>query len=201
MSAEDPTEDRGARTVSDPAEPVLPVGVTDLASRTLAQVKAEAVKKMGEARGASRRQASGDAARTRADGKSAARRATRGDRTSWQDPQSFGGAIESVVQTRGWQSELAVAGILGDWAAAVGTELAAHCAPVSLTDGELTLVAESTAWATQIRLLSAQLLTTLADRVGPEVVTSVRVHGPTSPSWGHGKLRAPGGRGPRDTYG
>ena len=36
----------------------------------------------------------------------------------------------------------------------VGAEIAKHSRPVKLEDGELTVEAESTAWATQLRLLA-----------------------------------------------
>lgn len=71
---------------------------------------------------------------------------------------------------------------------------------MQLTDGELTVQADSTAWATQLRLLQRQLLAKIAAGVGDGVVKRLRVQGPTAPSWRHGPRRVPG-RGPRDTYG
>jgi predicted nucleic acid-binding Zn ribbon protein len=71
---------------------------------------------------------------------------------------------------------------------------------VSLRDGQLTLQAESTAWATQLRLLAPKLLSILATEVGAGVVTKLSVHGPAAPSWKKGP-RTVRGRGPRDTYG
>jgi predicted nucleic acid-binding Zn ribbon protein len=59
---------------------------------------------------------------------------------------------------------------------------------------------DSTAWATQIRLLAPTLLARLADELGAGVVRAVTVRGPSAPSWKKGLL-AVRGRGPRDTYG
>ena len=84
--------------------------------------------------------------------------------------------------------------------ALVGPEIAAHCAPQTLTEGELLVVAESTAWATQLRLLAPTILGKLRAQVGGDVVTRLRVVGPTAPSWKKGP-RTVRGRGPRDTYG
>ena len=95
---------------------------------------------------------------------------------------------------------MASAAVLARWEALVGDEIAAHCRPVSLRDGELTLAAESTAWATQLRLLAPRLLGRIQAELGPEVVRRVRVHGPTAPTWTAGPRRV-AGRGPRDTYG
>jgi predicted nucleic acid-binding Zn ribbon protein len=86
------------------------------------------------------------------------------------------------------------------WESVVGPELAAHSRPVKLEQGELTVEAESTAWATQVRLLATKLLGRIADGVGRGVVTKLNVHGPVAPSWTKGPKRVRG-RGPRDTYG
>jgi predicted nucleic acid-binding Zn ribbon protein len=117
-----------------------------------------------------------------------------------RDPQPIGGLVRRLVADRGWEKPAAEARVLGDWPALVGPEIAARCRPVGLRDGELTLAAESTAWATQLRLLTNKLLATLATQLGPDVVKRIRVHGPAVPSWKKGRLSVRG-RGPRDTYG
>jgi predicted nucleic acid-binding Zn ribbon protein len=90
--------------------------------------------------------------------------------------------------------------VFGDWARVVGPDIAAHCRPVKLADGELTIEAESTAWATQLRLLASRLLAGIATQDGHNVVTKLHIHGPSAPSWNRGPRRVRG-RGPRDTYG
>jgi predicted nucleic acid-binding Zn ribbon protein len=117
-----------------------------------------------------------------------------------RDPQPFGAILDRLVQVRGWQKPAAEARLFGLWATVVGSEIAAHCRPVKLEDGELTIEAESTAWATQLRLLAGKLLGRIGKDVGTGVVTKLNVHGPVSPSWVRGPRRARG-RGPRDTYG
>jgi predicted nucleic acid-binding Zn ribbon protein len=105
-----------------------------------------------------------------------------------------------MVTERGWDRAAAEARVVGDWPSLVGPEIAAKSTPVGLRDGELTLQAESTAWATQLRLLSSKLLALLSAEVGPNVVRKIRVHGPAAPNWKRGPLSVRG-RGPRDTYG
>jgi predicted nucleic acid-binding Zn ribbon protein len=108
--------------------------------------------------------------------------------------------VRAVVDERGWDTDLQVGAVSGRWAELVGPEIAEHCRPERLTGGELVLVAESTAWATQLRLLGPRLAATLCDRLGAGVVERVVVHGPAGPSWRKGPWRVTG-RGPRDTYG
>jgi len=117
-----------------------------------------------------------------------------------RDPQPFGRLISRMVADRGWERATAEATVLGAWDRVVGSEIAAHCRPVGLREGVLTLQAESTAWATQLRLLAPRILGRISAELGPEVVRQLRVHGPAAPSWKKGPRSAPG-RGPRDTYG
>ena len=117
-----------------------------------------------------------------------------------RDPVRFGAAIERLVTERGWESTSASASVLAEWERYVGPELADHCRPASLVDGALVLIAESSAWATQLRLITRILQTQITALAGEGVVTSIAVQGPTQPDWGKGPRRVRG-RGPRDTYG
>ena len=117
-----------------------------------------------------------------------------------RDPQPFSAVLAKLVKSRGWTRPAAEATVFGDWARVVGPDIAAHCRPVKLADGELTIEAESTAWATQLRLLASRLLAGIATQVGHNVVTKLHIHGPSAPSWNRGPRRVRG-RGPRDTYG
>ena len=104
------------------------------------------------------------------------------------------------MQDRGWEETHTSANVVAHWDQIVGPEISSHCRPASLIDGKLRLVAESTAWATQLRLMNADLLQVLADRAGPGVVKVIEVHAPMQPDWQRGPRRVRG-RGPRDTYG
>jgi len=117
-----------------------------------------------------------------------------------RDPQLLGPTLDRLVAERGWQTDAAVGGVMGRWAVIVGPEVAAHASPVSCADGVLVVQTDSTAWATQIRLLTPALLARLAQEVGAGTFSSVSVRGPAAPSWKKGRLSVRG-RGPRDTYG
>ncbi|MBY0441925.1 MAG: DUF721 family protein [Mycobacteriaceae bacterium] len=117
-----------------------------------------------------------------------------------RDPQPLGRAARDVAKRRGWSTQVAEGMVFGEWALMVGQQIADHATPTTLHDGVLTVTAESTAWATQLRMMRAQLLAKIAAAVGDGVVTSVKITGPTAPSWRKGP-RHVAGRGPRDTYG
>ncbi|WP_174534665.1 DUF721 domain-containing protein [Micromonospora chalcea] len=117
-----------------------------------------------------------------------------------RDPQPLGAVLDKLVKARGWQQPAAEATVFGAWEKVVGPEVAQHSRPVKLEDGELTVEARSTAWATQLRLLAGSLLQQIAREVGHNVVRKLHIHGPAAPSWSRGPRRVRG-RGPRDTYG
>ena len=118
-----------------------------------------------------------------------------------RDPKLLGDQLDQFVVERGWAGDVAVGAVIGRWPQIVGPDIAQHCTPVDFVEGVLTIRADSTAWATQLRLLSSSLLARLAEDVGEGTVGELRVVGPGAPSWSRGQRRANDGRGPRDTYG
>ena len=117
-----------------------------------------------------------------------------------EDPQPLLSAIDGLLDTRGWQQQAAMGSVFGRWAEIVGQDLAAHTSPDSFADGELAVMADSTAWATQVRLLAPVLLRRLNDELGAGSVRRVKVRGPAPPRQ-RGAWRVPGSKGPGDTYG
>jgi predicted nucleic acid-binding Zn ribbon protein len=117
-----------------------------------------------------------------------------------RDPALLGDQLDRLLLDRGWNVDVAVGSVMGRWAAIVGTEVAEHCTPVTFHDGVLIVRADSTAWATQLRLLSSSILGRLETEIGKDAVSELRVQGPSAPSWSHGSRKSTG-PGPRDTYG
>ena len=130
-------------------------------------------------------------------GGSGASRTGRGRR---EDPQPLGVAIEGLLDDQGWRTSAAVGSVFGRWEQIVGAALAAHTRPGGFADGELLVIADSTAWATQVRLLRPQLIQRLNSELGRGTVTGVRVRGPAPPRQ-RGQWRVRDTRGPRDDYG
>lgn len=116
------------------------------------------------------------------------------------DPQPLTSAIENLLDQHGWRQRAAMGSVFGRWAEIVGQDLAAHTRPDTFADGELSVTADSTAWATQVRLLAPQLVRRLNAELGDGSVLRVKVRGPAPPRQ-RGGWRVPGGKGPGDTYG
>ncbi|MFC7928605.1 DUF721 domain-containing protein [Streptomyces cinereoruber] len=162
----------------------------------LARVALRAAKEQAKARGAAAQQ------------KKQARRGgglRSGARADGRDPMALGAAINRLITERGWETPAAVGGVMGRWPQIVGEDLAKHCVPVKFDDDPdvrvLTVQCDSTAWATQLRLLAPRLVARLNEDLGHGTVRMIKVLGPGTPRRGYGPLRAPGSVGPGDTYG
>jgi predicted nucleic acid-binding Zn ribbon protein len=117
-----------------------------------------------------------------------------------RDPGSFVDAFADLSATMGWSSQLARAELLEQWPEIVGKDVAAHARPLGSELGVLEIECDSSAWATQLRLMRSELLESLRERFPQAELTELSIKAPGAPSWKHGRRSVPG-RGPRDTYG
>lgn len=196
MSIDDgPASGAGQPTDSDPSgEPTGPELARAVLDAALARRRRPAPRR--------RTASGGDDGADRAGGAEPARRphGYSGPGPDPRDPQPLGAVLARLVKARGWERATAEATVFGAWERLVGADVAQHSRPVKLENGELTVEAESTAWATQLRLLAGELLARIGALIGHNVVTRMHIHGPAAPSWSRGARRVRG-RGPRDTYG
>lgn len=182
-----------------PSPDEQPAAQTPASGPDLARAALSAARAAARARGLQ----AGDRPRPRTPGRVARPAQVSGSGPDARDPTPFGRAIARLVAERGWQQTSTAAGVLAGWERLVGPQVADHCRAVSLVEGTLVLQAESSAWATQLRLLTRTLQRRITEQVGADVVTRIVVRGPVQADWRKGRLRVqgPGARGPRDTYG
>ncbi len=117
------------------------------------------------------------------------------------DPTPLADALGDLIRHQGWSTELSVHALLGRWPSLVGDAVAQHSAPESFAAGVVTVRTDSTAWASQLRLMTPLLLAKLNAALGDGTIKRITVKGPDAPSWKHGLRSVRDGRGPRDTYG
>ncbi|MGC0330820.1 putative nucleic acid-binding Zn ribbon protein [Streptomyces sp. SAI-170] len=150
-----------------------------------------------------------EAARARGDAAQQRKQARRGGglrsgaRADGRDPMALGAAINRLLSDRGWETPAAVGGVMGRWPEIVGDDVAKHCVPDRYDEDERVLVVrcDSTAWATNLRLLAPTLVARLNEDLGHGAVRLLKVMGPGTAPRRYGPLRAPGSSGPGDTYG
>ncbi|MDH6215043.1 DUF721 domain-containing protein [Streptomyces pseudovenezuelae] len=174
-------------------EPVVPEKAPEPSGVDLARVALRAAKEQARARG--------DAARQKKQARRGGLRS--GARADGRDPMAFGAAINRLITERGWEAPAAVGGVMGRWPQIVGEDVANHCVPERYDEDEQVLVVrcDSTAWATNLRLLAPTLVARLNEDLGHGTVKVIKVLGPSGPARNYGPLRAPGSKGPGDTYG
>jgi len=192
-------KDKSDDTSARPGEPATDgdrSGGPELRGSDLARAALAAAREVAKTRNPTARRGVAGATPSR----SRRRRRWSGAGADDRDPQTLGRLASRIATDRGWNERLVGGQVFGKWAQLVGDEVAEHAKPVSLKEGELTVAASSTAWATQLRLLQRQLIAKIARGVGNGVVTRLKVQGPAAPSWRKGP-RHVSGRGPRDTYG
>lgn len=117
-----------------------------------------------------------------------------------RDPNLLGGVVGGLIKTRGWSSPVAVGSVIARWEQLVGTAIAQHCTPERFENGVVEVLCDSTAWATNLKLMQPQLMDVFNKELGPGIVTGLSIRGPAAPSWKKGRFSVRG-RGPRDTYG
>ena len=66
-----------------------------------------------------------------------------------------------------------------------------HCTPESFADGRLVVRTDSTAWATQLKLLAPTVVRRLNEELGHGTVTVIEVLGPHLPTLDQGAARQP----------
>ncbi|MFI1394473.1 DUF721 domain-containing protein [Streptomyces sp. NPDC020681] len=191
MSENQPLEPPGPTA---PPEPLNAPSTPESSGVDLARVALRAAKEQAKARGAAAQE------------KRQARRGgglRSGARADGRDPLPLGAAINRLITERGWETPAAVGGVMGRWPQIVGDDLANHCVPQRYDEDErvLTVQCDSTAWATQLRLLAPRLVARLNEDLGHGTVRLIKVLGPGGPPRRFGPLRAPGSVGPGDTYG
>ncbi|HZJ05957.1 MAG TPA: DciA family protein [Nocardioidaceae bacterium] len=118
-----------------------------------------------------------------------------------RDPQLLDSTIGRLIAEQGWGTDVRVHGVFSRWDHLVGHEVARHCSPEAFAEGTLVVRTDSTAWATQMRMLAPTVVRRLNEELGDATVTLIDVQGPTGPSWRKGRRSVRDGRGPRDTYG
>ncbi|MGO9661582.1 MAG: DUF721 domain-containing protein [Acidimicrobiales bacterium] len=82
---------------------------------------------------------------------------------SASEPKRVGASLSDVASIIGADGAVELAALARQWAGLVGNTVAAHSWPVSLKNGALTLGTDHHAWASELRLLSGDLLARLRD--------------------------------------
>ncbi len=90
-------------------------------------------------------------------------------------PRPVAASLDAVTRHLGGDGGPALVDLIRRWPQVVGEQLAAHCRPVSLRFGVLTIAAAEAAWGAQLGWLEADLRRRLDHALGPGVVDRIAV--------------------------
>ena len=116
------------------------------------------------------------------------------------DPELIGGVLNDLIADSDWYSWLAEGNLFVKWKKIVGAEISEHAQPISILENVLTIQSSSTAWATQLQLISNDLLLTIQKDATGVLIERLVIIGPQTPTWKKGIRTIRNARGPRDTY-
>ncbi|MEV7657948.1 DciA family protein [Streptomyces anulatus] len=123
------------------------------------------------------------------------RHRTRNVRPSGREPSGFAAVLQTLMTDRAWELPAAGGTVLDRWpdiAATITPHLAGRVQALAFhaETGQLDLLPESPAYATQLRLISARIITAANETTGTGTVRTIRVLPPGT---------APADRSPRPT--
>ncbi|HMC40620.1 MAG TPA: DUF721 domain-containing protein [Acidimicrobiales bacterium] len=97
-------------------------------------------------------------------------------------PRKLSELLDSTTRRLGGPSASTASTVFAHWEEIVGTDIAAHARPVSLHRGILVVAVDHPAWATQLRYMTADLLTRIGDAVGGADVAEIHLRVVGQPS-------------------
>ena len=91
------------------------------------------------------------------------------------EPRKLGGSLDRITQSLGGPTASTLSAVFDRWPTIVGPAVAAHCRPLTLRRGVLTIAADQSGWATQLTYLEADLKRRIDEVAGPGQVAQIKV--------------------------
>ena len=91
------------------------------------------------------------------------------DAPEGRPPKPLSDVLARVLRGMKVTDESTAMGLFSHWPTIVGESVAEHVTPKRLEKRVLTVEVDDPAWATQLKFLESQLLSTLKDHIGDEV--------------------------------
>ncbi|HUR78914.1 MAG TPA: DUF721 domain-containing protein [Acidimicrobiales bacterium] len=93
-----------------------------------------------------------------------------------RDPQGIRMSLDRIARRLGAPTAEALSGLFQRWEELVGPGIAAHAKPVSLKGGHLRVEVDSSAWASQLRFMTTELVTRCCEELGEGAVKRIDIH-------------------------
>jgi len=97
------------------------------------------------------------------------------ERNEDRDPARLGPSLDKVAKRLGAPNATALSGLFHRWTELVGPSIASHAKPVSLRRGQLLVEVDSSAWATQLRFMTTELVERCCAELGEGAVKEIQL--------------------------
>ncbi|AZA12439.1 DciA family protein [Corynebacterium choanae] len=95
-----------------------------------------------------------------------------------QELEKLGDVLQREIADRGWRQGISSGVIMGNWRSIVGDTIADHTKVEMIKETTLFLSTDSTAWATNLRLMQPMLLQRIAEKIGDGYITTLHIFPP-----------------------
>jgi predicted nucleic acid-binding Zn ribbon protein len=85
------------------------------------------------------------------------------------EPVPITRSLDGIMKSLRGTDRIQIGGVFGRWDDAVGPTIAAHVRPVRLDHGVLTVEADESAWATQVKFLADTITSRLSEVAGVQL--------------------------------
>lgn len=92
-----------------------------------------------------------------------------------REPHKIAELLDRTTRRLGGPTSGTTSTVFSRWDDIVGLDIAGHSRPVSLHRGVLVLAVDHPAWATQLRYMTADLLTRISDATAAGEVTDIHI--------------------------
>ncbi|MDE0066300.1 MAG: DUF721 domain-containing protein [Acidimicrobiaceae bacterium] len=93
---------------------------------------------------------------------------------SGDEPKHLGWSVERLLHTMKAPSSDVLKAVFAQWPRIVGEDVAAHARPSFIDDRTLVVIADNSAWASQLQWLESELVAKIAEVSGSDRIQTIK---------------------------
>ena len=102
-------------------------------------------------------------------------RRSRYEKRFWDGPQQVGFGIDRVMKHMDAPESSVLEAVFSRWPELVGDTIADHARPARITDGQLVIETDSSAWVSELRWMSEEILRQIRTKLDSDEIVSIAV--------------------------
>jgi len=89
--------------------------------------------------------------------------------------QTVKSLLNQLIETKGWEEKLDEAKLPEIWLEVAGEKISKYAKTGKFEDGVLTILTESSTWRSELKLRTDEIIKKLNDKLGKEVIKSLKI--------------------------